>query len=177
MLHLQDDKDSSPIATSQPSQCGSQEPSTPANPAPAPIHEVILERVGMSSRGAMYSATYQGEVICTGRDPEFAACRELAKRGIRGKLVTRWKGSPHTAMTMGIAWGATKRTEESSKSIPRTVAWTPYEGADGGAEDLQNAVSASRGSPKTAETTLEVAEEGSEGCGRPGKISRRLAEV
>jgi len=173
MLHLQDDKDSSPIATSQPSQCGSQEPSSPANLTSTPIHEVILERVGMSSRGAIYSATYQGEVICTSRDPEFAACRELARRGIGGKLVTRWKGSPDTAMTMGIAWGATKRTEESSKSIPRTVAWTPYEGA----EDRQNAVSDSRGSPKTAETPLEVAEEGSEGCGRPGKISRRLAEV
>ena len=93
-------------------------------------HEVILERVGIGARGERYSVTYNGEVVCAAsRDPEFDACRVLVERGLTGRLVTRWKGSPHTAMTMSLAWGATKRTEESATVSPLTSPFKTF-GAD-----------------------------------------------
>jgi hypothetical protein len=92
-------------------------------PPPRTAHEVIFERVGMGKRGARYSVTYRGEVICVSRDPEFAACRELARRRLAGQLVTRWKGSPHTAITMSIAWGAMRYTEETGNRGLRATRW------------------------------------------------------
>ena len=120
---------------------------------PNTTHEVILQQVRMTNRGAEYSVTYRGEVICISRDPEFAACRELIKRGITGRLATRWKGAPYQAMTMGIAWGATKQTKEDRRNSPKTSEWSPFEGIEGDPNDL----SASHGSQDSAETGSEVA--------------------
>jgi hypothetical protein len=92
---------------------------------PHAAHEVVLERVGIGNRGGRYAVTFRGEVICVSRDPEFAACRELARRGLTGMLTTRWKDSPHPAMKIDIARGAKRRTEETGRDGLYTVRWKP----------------------------------------------------
>jgi hypothetical protein len=90
-------------------------------------YEVILEKVGTGKRGAWYSVTFDGKILCVSRDPEFEACRELSALGLRGTLRTRWKGSPHHAMTLDILRDAGRKTEESPTKGLRTVKWQPWE--------------------------------------------------
>ena len=90
------------------------------------VHEVVVAKVGMGGRGAWYRVMYLGEVLIERcRDPGHDAARALLARGITGTLNTRWEGSPHVALTMGIEWAATRRTAETATVGPRTVAWTP----------------------------------------------------
>jgi hypothetical protein len=133
------------------------------------IHEVILERVSIGNRGANYSVAYRDQVICLSRDPEFAACRELAKRGLTGLLKTRWKGSPHIAMTMNIAWGAARRTKEGGAL--RIVRWSPF----GDAEDDQEIAvdEAPRSLPNVASGVRQSLHEATPSAG-PVVVRRRL---
>ena len=92
------------------------------------VHEVVLARVGMGARGAWYRVMYRDEVLIErSRDPGHDAARALLAMGIVGTLVTRWEGSPHTALTMDIEWAAVRRTLETATVGPRTVAWTPFD--------------------------------------------------
>jgi hypothetical protein len=58
-------------------------------------------------------------------DPEFEVCRLLQKRGLTGKLRTRWRGANHYAMTMGIDWGAKRSTHGGNKTALHIGEYVP----------------------------------------------------
>jgi hypothetical protein len=51
---------------------------------------LTLRRTSLSRRGYLYEVALDGEVIVpSSRDPEYDACRELVRRGLRGDAVFR----------------------------------------------------------------------------------------
>jgi len=49
-------------------------------------------------------------------DPEHQACRALQERGLgEGKIQTWIKGAEHPSLSMGVAWGAARRTADPDK--------------------------------------------------------------
>ncbi len=91
------------------------------------VHDVEIGAAEHTTRASLYTIRYRGEVIVeAARDPEFEACRVLHARGITGRLRTWWRGSPHHALTMDIAWGATRRTGEGKAGL-QTVKWQPFD--------------------------------------------------
>jgi len=81
-----------------------------------------------SAKRGRYSGTYQGEIICVGRDPEHDACRVLLGRGITGTLITFWQGSDTPAMRLDIQSGAQWSRFEASKGGLQRVHWKPFNG-------------------------------------------------
>jgi hypothetical protein len=63
----------------------------------APAIVLTLRRTSLSRRGELYEVALDSEVIVSSsRDPEYDACRELLKRGLRGIAVFRRPGAaPH----------------------------------------------------------------------------------
>ncbi len=76
-------------------------------------------------------STSDAEVLlAASRDPEFEACRLLLARGETGKLRTRWRGSKHYGMIMGLQWGAdhccqggNRKALHIAKYAPLTYSW------------------------------------------------------
>jgi hypothetical protein len=78
-------------------------------------HELILRFKKLVETGTVYEVLYQGEVLIASKDPEFAACRELVKRGITGKAVTRWSEDGIPCMYLDIEGAAKLATQDISK--------------------------------------------------------------
>ena len=92
------------------------------------VHRVFL--TPLAGRAGRFSVTYGGEtLVASARDPGTDACRALLARGITGRLVTRWVGSDHDAMSMDIAAISTRRVEESDRHGLRVVAFRAFDPA------------------------------------------------
>lgn len=102
-------------------------------------HTLILrptERMG--TKGRIYEALFDGEVIAKGTSPECGACRELQSRGLDGYAVFWREGKPHPDMRMSIAWGAGRYVAEDKMGM-RFAKWTPFKLAG---EELEEAEAA-----------------------------------
>lgn len=99
------------------------------------VHRIEIERIGTGVRGPRFRVWHRDEVLIeSARDPEHAACRALAARGLTGRLVSRWKDAAHDAMSMDIAWGAGRRAAEGDRQGLRFAKWNPP-GHPGAEED------------------------------------------
>lgn len=91
-------------------------------------HEIEIEALPVNagaSRG-MWRVWYKGEVLIErARDPEFAACRALAARGVSGDLVSRIKGSVTPGLRVAIDAGAQMSTQEGEAGRARIGKWVP----------------------------------------------------
>ena len=65
-------------------------------------------------------------LVATSTDAERAACRALLALGIKGEMVTRWKGADHDAMSFPHIEAAAKFTivDEATRGL-RKVRWRP----------------------------------------------------
>jgi hypothetical protein len=66
-----------------------------------------------------YEVRLGGELIAKSRDPEFAACRTLAKSGRFGRARFWREGKAHPDISMDIALAAKWRTKETRKLGPQ----------------------------------------------------------
>jgi hypothetical protein len=91
----------------------------------APAIALTLRTISLSGHGYKYEVALDGEVIVpSSRDPEFDACRELVKRGLRGIAVFRRPGSaPH--FWADVERGAQLMTKEGAWGV-RVVKFTQY---------------------------------------------------
>jgi hypothetical protein len=97
----------------------------------APSIALTLRRMSLSRRGYLYEVALDGEVIVpSSRDPEYDACRELAKRGRRG-IAAFWRpDATAPALLIDVERGAQLITKEGAWGV-RVVKFTP-EGASRG---------------------------------------------
>lgn len=66
-------------------------------------HRIEIERLV----GSAFRVRYQGRVLIRmTHDPEFDACRALLQCGVRGMLVSRWRGSGTDCLRIDIERGA-----------------------------------------------------------------------
>ena len=64
------------------------------------------------------------QLISRAKNPEFEACRILLARGMGDhQICVRWHKSPHAAMTIGLAWGATKTVAGGDRGGLRIATW------------------------------------------------------
>lgn len=90
-------------------------------------YELLLRRhESPTKRGYIYDVLYGQEIIASSIDPEFAACRELAKRGILGYAVTRRKVGGTIGMRLNIAKCAELSTHEPAKGGLYIGKFSPY---------------------------------------------------
>ena len=68
-----------------------------------PVKSVQLYRVELEDGTVLVEST---------RDPEFAACRALHAKRVKGILETRRRGSQTVCMRINIKWGVTRSTAE-----------------------------------------------------------------
>lgn len=86
----------------------------------------LRRREHAGPRGYLYDAVLDGEIIASSRDPEFAACRALVRRGYRGRVDFWREGASHPSMTiMSIERAAGLSTSESAKAGLRIGKHTP----------------------------------------------------
>jgi hypothetical protein len=98
-------------------------------------HRIEIERTHYRSTGARYRVTYLGETLVESvRDPEFAACRALLAKGVRGTLVTFTPGSSVHRMKVDIEKGAKSMTIDNANDGPRFGRYRPHPGG-GKADD------------------------------------------
>jgi hypothetical protein len=84
----------------------------------------IIPTGKFGSRGERYEISFEGEIIAAGTSPEFAACRILQDRGLKG---TVWfcRNPPYDcSMKMSIDWGARHTVSETDRGI-RFAKWAP----------------------------------------------------
>ena len=66
-------------------------------------------------------------IVQASTNPENEACVVLAARGLSGRLVTRWKGSPHDATTRDIVAAArvavAGKRRKSPAPNPASTSW------------------------------------------------------
>jgi hypothetical protein len=56
-------------------------------PTPARAHRIEVACLRYGAKGAIYEVTFAGEVLIAAcRNPEFDACRSIARQGITGRL-------------------------------------------------------------------------------------------
>jgi hypothetical protein len=89
----------------------------------------------LRSKGQVYDAIVNGEVIASGVSPECAACRELQKRGHGGIAYFTRSGAPYGwDLRMSISWGAKRYVAEDRTGI-RFAKWTEFSMGDISAPD------------------------------------------
>ena len=100
------------------------------------VHRVFL--TPLAGRAGRFAVTYGGDVlVASSRDPGSDACRALLARGVTGRLVTRWVGASHDAMSMDIVRMAKLRVEESDRHGLRVVAFRAFDPASLGRIGLE----------------------------------------
>src|SRR5262245_18097345 len=90
---------------------------------------IIIEPTTIrGDRGQRYRVYYQGAVLLEDCwNPEFTACRELAARGVTGRLEVWRPGAAYPAMIVpDIEVGARWTVVESDKEGPVIKRWVPY---------------------------------------------------
>lgn len=74
-----------------------------------------------------YEVTLNDEILCTSRDPEFAAARALLSLGVKGTLTTARPAPPNKVdMILDIERAAKLSTYETAKESPRFVLYRPF---------------------------------------------------
>lgn len=91
-------------------------------------HEIEIEPLPVTtgtSRGA-WRVWFNGAVLIErARDPEFAACRELAARGLSGEMLSRHKGSQTPCIRVQVENGSQLSTQEGEAARVRIGKWVP----------------------------------------------------
>jgi hypothetical protein len=89
---------------------------------------MTVNRIELSpgKKGRIHVIFNGKRLLTNSRDPEFEACRALRDQGVTGKLVARWEGSAHDAMTLDIERGAGLTTEEGPQVGPHIRKWRPF---------------------------------------------------
>ena len=90
-------------------------------------YDLVLQRHGRPGvRGYLYDVILNGEVICTSRDPQYAACRALVALGLRGEARFWRPGRPtHDSCIRDIEKGALLFTREGANDGPRVAKYAP----------------------------------------------------
>jgi hypothetical protein len=110
----------------------------------SPVLRVMLSREAHlhAKQAPAYEAWLDGVLLCTSREPEFAAARALLGLGYAPEelMTTRWEGSAHDAIVPATLGHLAKWTvKERDKSGLRVERWQPRP---------QNAVSSLLGEPQ-----------------------------
>ncbi len=80
-------------------------------------HKVEIKLVCYDRRGTIYAVLHEGEaLIDRSYDPEFQACRELLRRGLRGKLTTYRDGK--ASMVLDVEKAAQHHTKDNDQGTP-----------------------------------------------------------
>jgi len=83
----------------------------------ATVHFATLSLSHRSAMRTFYRVDLGQEHLVTSADPEHAACRVLAARGLRGLLCFRWKGASHDASAMDIETSARLAVHEGKSGL------------------------------------------------------------
>lgn len=79
--------------------------------------DIHLSKPTLTAKGCTWCVHFEGqEIVANSYDPEFAACRELLARGIKGKVTTYRDGQP--CMTLDIEKAANRRTRDNKTGTP-----------------------------------------------------------
>ena len=123
-------------------------------------HRIEIER----HVGSAFRVRYQGRVLIEmTHDPEFDACRALLRCGVRGMLVSRWRGSGTDCLRIDIERGAawTVRGSKLRRSVENAV---PQRA--GRAQDGEGSIPAPRGDIATTRQITPASGDGSEAPAR-----------
>jgi hypothetical protein len=91
----------------------------------APTDAVLRRHDRPGPRGYRYDVLVGGEVVCTSRDPQFAACRVLAERGVTGSIRFWREGKTTWDSMLDIERGAGMRTIDSDRGGLSFGKYTP----------------------------------------------------
>ena len=86
---------------------------------------IIRRRNQPTPRGYRYDVLLADELLVTGYDPEFMACRLLAERGITGKARFWREGKAHHDIEMDITKASQRCVRETQNHGPRLAKWKP----------------------------------------------------
>jgi hypothetical protein len=93
------------------------------------VFDLLLKRIDTEQLGDLghtYEVHLVGELLVKSRDPEFAACRKLAKTGRFGRA-RFWRAGKETPdIEMDIATAAKWRTKEARRHGPLFVAFEEF---------------------------------------------------
>ena len=96
------------------------------------VYIVPLSLAGV--RGYKYAAVYGGKTLTHSFDPEHAACRELLKQGLKGKVRFWREGKAAHNLEMDIERGARFTTGDTHTRLI-TRRWVAFKGLGAGPEE------------------------------------------